>query len=358
MTKIVKIGKTPQYSSFLYNINKAIESGYLNLDTELTAHISEKIHGTNAGFNVHDGEYWFNGRNQVITIEKDNVGCVAENSKPERLSAWKKIIDDLCVLNNIDTKENIVTIYFEWAGNGIMKRTCFGNEFDRKVSIIFPYFKITPLDEEQSAYWKSTNGMQNPPVDIYNITKIPNACYTFKFTPRTVQELKDFIENLIRKNEESSPVGNFFGVKDGILEGYVAHIMSGKTLLRFKLKGNKHKHGKVRKRKTTKSAEDIQSVMDIHVFVDENCNKAFLEQMFVEYFKLYSYNPIEPSMKHTGNFIKHCLNDLYTEYRVDIIQRGIEWRKYNGAISKKVVAFLKDAIVEYSESKLNNMENK
>ena len=74
--------------------------------------------------------------------------------------------------------------------------------------------------------------------------------------------------------------------------------------------------------------------------------------MYTEYFGLLTSSPIEPTMRYTGDFIKHCIKDLFTEYESDIISSGIEWKKYNGALSRKIVLFLKDAILKRSEELL------
>jgi len=172
MKRLIKFPSIDQFRTVVKNVKWSAQ--YVGYDEEIKEQVfdlcakmpvinaiaSEKIHGTNGSvcYSLPDG-LWVQSKENIIIPEKDNAGCAfhaMQNFEP-----WMEIITILAEEYNIDLWKNIITVYFEWCGSGIMKNTAVQG-LD-KMAMIFRYFKVSPIEpviaddgQEKSAYWLET----------------------------------------------------------------------------------------------------------------------------------------------------------------------------------------------------------
>jgi len=141
----------------------------MNRDAEMPTvsfHGTVKLHGSNAGIAMDkDDNIWYQGRKQIITIEKDNAGCAFfMESKKDIL---KEMLLDIKSKNNF--KNETIIIFGEWCGGNIQKGVAI-NGLD-KMFMIFAVKVITD-DEDQSNYYLERDKWshcKSPENRIYNI---------------------------------------------------------------------------------------------------------------------------------------------------------------------------------------------
>jgi tRNA-binding EMAP/Myf-like protein len=106
----------------LYNLRRSLEA--VGETPKITYRAKIKLDGTNGGIQIFpDGRVAVQSRSQIITPENDNLG----------FAAW--------VSQNIDFFAHLAsaehaTIFGEWCGKGIQKRTAV-SECDRKIFAVF-----------------------------------------------------------------------------------------------------------------------------------------------------------------------------------------------------------------------------
>jgi hypothetical protein len=211
------------------------------------AFATEKTHGTNASccFSEPDG-FWVQSRTSIITVDNDNAQCAMHAMKNQ--SAWTEIIKDLAKEHNIDLNTNIITVFYEFCGQGIQKRTAV--EGLEKMAIIFKYFRVSPVEpsdaddtiEPAGTLWLETRAagvpVQNPEGRIWNVQTFPTYDFVLDFNdPRAALEyMDDIVKNKI---ELSSPVGEYFGVTGNVGEGIVVTFSFKDKTYTFKVKGER-----------------------------------------------------------------------------------------------------------------------
>ena len=287
---------------------------------KLEAVATEKIHGTNASvcFSEPDG-FWVQKRKSICTPEEDNAGCAF--AAMQRKNEWISIIKDLADEYNINLDENIITVYYEWAGGNIQKNSACSN-LD-KMAIIFAHFKVSPLepDEKIKSKWLPTV-IQDAPVDcgekgIYNILTFPTYKLEIDFSNPLMSQNK-MIELVEKTIEPNSPVGKSLGVDGNIGEGVVFTFEFKNSLYRFKVKGEKHSASKVKTLEPVDEAE-LQKKQEIAQKVTPAWR---LEQMFDEVND--TINGCQPDIKNLGKFIKMVMQDIIKEDSDIIADAGFE----------------------------------
>lgn len=318
------------------------------------AFATEKIHGTNASvcFSEPDG-FWVQSRTSIITADDDNAQCA--RSAMQNKSAWVDIIKDLAKEHNIDLSANIITVYYEWCGQGIQKNTAVqGLE---KMSIIFKYFRVSPVEyqepddtvepsdaddtvEPAGTLWLETRvdgkPVQNPEARIWNVQTFPTYDFVLDFSdPRAALEyMDDIVKNKI---EESSPVGEYFGVTGAIGEGMVVTFtFKGKTYT-FKVKGSRHVG-------TKKQVDPVDSEkMDAVQQVAHAVTPAWrLEQMFA--LANDTINGAVPDIRNIGMYLKLVNADILKEESDVIAEAGLIPKDIYPAVAKIAREFYKDAL--------------
>ena len=307
----------------------------------IVAQGTEKIHGTNGSvcYSIPDG-FWVQSKNNIITPEKDNSACAffAEQNK----EAWMEIIETLAEEWSIDLNKNIITVFFEWAGGNIQKKSALtGLE---KGAMIFQHFKVSPIEpitdvngQEVSAVWRETEvefiptgqdfWIENRDANIYNIMNFPTVQVEIDFEHPQMSQ-NNMIE-MVEKLEESSPVGERFGIKGNIGEGLVFTFEYKGSLHRFKVKGEKHANSKV---KTLKPVDEAKEQVKID-FANSACAAVRLEQAWQTTFGIENEKS-KPTIALTGTFLRAVITDVMKEEQDIMAEKGLEPKDVNGMISK------------------------
>lgn len=284
---------------------------------------SEKIHGTNAAvcYSNPDG-FWVQSRKNIINSEKDNAGCafVAEQNQ----ESWMEIIKNLAEQHDIDLDNNIISVFFEWAGGNIQKNSaCSGMD---KLAIIFQHFKVSPLEpqtgddgKELSAYWLETKVedalcegeigigfVDRPFSNIYNIMNFTTWEFDVDFSAPMLSQNK-FIDLVLKTVEPDSPLAKQMGISGNIGEGVVCTLSYKGDVHKFKVKGEKHSASKVKTLKPVDNEKE-QAKIDVAKKVTPAWR---LEQMYNELFDVI--NGGKGDIRKMGDFLKAVNKDILKE---------------------------------------------
>ena len=350
---------------------------------------TEKIHGTNAAvcFSNPDG-FWVQSRKNIITPEKDNAAC-AFNAMQNEVE-WRYIMNELVKEHNINLDTHIISVFFEWAGGNIQKKSALtGLE---KRAMIFQHFKVSPIEPEiastlgwlsesgwqenfifedkdyklvgseadkfvvlngdkkeiwenrsitvlsPDAVWKETSipitfgdvndaWVDNKEANIYNIMKFPTVEVEIDFEHPQMSQNK--MLEMVDKIEESSTVGEAFGIKENIGEGFVFTFEYKGNIHRFKVKGEKHANSKV---KTLKPVDEAKEQVKID-FANYACAAVRLEQAWQTTFGIENEKS-KPTIGLTGTFLRAVITDVMKEEQDIMAEKGLEPKDVNGMISK------------------------
>lgn len=292
-----------------------------------------KLHGTNAGISYHPNVgIWAQSRENIITTKKDNAGFAwfVEANTDLFLGLFKQVIDK----EGIDPNNNYITIYGEWAGQGIQGKVGISNI--PKSLFIFGV-KISPIDSptdsesvvdgvKSTAYWVDSDYLESPENKIYNITKFKTFEVQVDFNaPQLAQNL--FVE-ITDSVEQQCPVSKELGF-EGIGEGVVWSTNYKGNVYRFKVKGEKHAGAS--RVKTLKPVDDDK----INLIID-TANKVTpvwrLEQMLEKTFDFMNGGVIDRAKM--GDFIRLVVNDVFKEDSDIIMEAGLEPKDINKNISE------------------------
>jgi len=372
--RFIGMGSIEQFSTVIKNVKRTAQ--FVSYDEEtkevtvnreakmptIIATGSEKIHGTNAAvcYSEVDG-FWVQSRKNIIDTEKDNAGCAF--AAYANMAEWMKIIEDLAMGYNIDLDKNIISVFFEWSGGNVQKKSALTG-LDKR-AMIFQYFKVSPIEPqlandgtETSAKWVETsienfmshNGahnrmfLSNEEKNIFNIMNFPKVEVTIDFNEPLMSQNKMIA--LVKEKELDSPVGNAFGIKDNILEGYVFTFEYNGEINRFKVKGEEHSKGSG-KVKTLKPVDEEGEMKKIKFVTDIACTESRLQQMFTEIVhSVHNGDEQEMTMKDMGPFLSLVVKDVIKEHTDEMIAQGLEPKPLNGKISEVSRAFFKSKLVE------------
>ena len=316
---ISTIQRTAQFVRYDTETNQVITDPTAKLPV-ITAIGTEKIHGTNAAvcYSKPDG-FWVQSRENIITPQQDNAACAfhAYNNQCE----WIDIIENLAEEYDINLNNKIISVYYEWAGAGIQKKSAV-SDLD-KMAFIFRHFKVSPLEpsESEHAIWLETKigdrWIDNQAARIFNISNFPTYEIEIDFNQPLLSQNKmiDLVEKVI---EPQSPVGVRFGMESNIGEGIVVSFEYKNGIHQFKVKGLAHSNSKVKTLKRVDN-EKIQHVQDI---AQQVCPAWRLEQMFDQIKN--SLNDAVPTTVNTGAFIKAVNQDIIKEESDIIAAAGLE----------------------------------
>lgn len=337
------IVKNVIHSARFFSHDPITDITVLNMNATLPvikAVATEKIHGTNASVSYSDEDgFWVQSRNNIITVDKDNAGCAfaAMNNK----DAWMDIIRALASFNKIDLEKHIITVYFEWCGGNIQKKSAVSGL--EKLAIIFPHFRVSPVNPEleDAAYWLETKSYNSAPANgIRNILEFP--CYNVEIDFNKPEIAQNYLVKLVEETiEPNSPVGKAFGIDGNIGEGVVVTFWYKDTLHTFKVKGDRHANSKVKKLEPVDS-ERLQKVQDV---AQKTVPSWRLEQMFAE--ANDTLNGGEPTIKNIGTFIKLLKNDILKE-EIDLIaESGFEPKEVFNVTSKIATNWYKEYLGKF-----------
>lgn len=292
---------------------------------------SVKLHGTNAAVSYNEvGGLWAQSRENIITVEKDNAGFAFFVDSNRAM--FIKLIAEVLIKNNLDAKENTVTIYGEWCGGNIQKGVGITNL--PKSFFIFGV-KVSPIvaDEEaklKPAYWVDYDYLRSPDNKIFNILDYPTWEIDIDFNmPQLVQNK---LSELTLAVEEECPVAKAFGFS-GIGEGIVWSTELNGVVYRFKCKGELHA-GKS-KVITLKPVDDVKIMKTIEI--SEKVTPTWrLAQMLEQSCDLLNGGTLDRS--NLGKFIKLVMADVVKEDVDILLEAGLEPKdigKYVSEIAKR-----------------------
>lgn len=277
-----------------------------------------KLHGTNAAVCYNDvSGMWFQSKENIITPQNDNAGFAFFGTQNN--DTFLSIIKSL----NIDTNKNTVTVYGEWAGKGIQKGVGI-SEIEKSFFIIG--IKVTPFNEEESAFW----------LEDYKLVLSDNRIFDIRGF-KTFEIEIDFENALFSQNkmvdwvmevENECPVAKEFGIS-GIGEGIVFSIKFKDSILRWKMKGDKHA-GKS-KVKVAKKVDDVRLQLIIDI-VNQVTPEWRLAQMYDQTFD--TLNGGKGSIEKMGDYIRSVINDIIKEDSDIISDAGLIPKDVNANISK------------------------
>lgn len=306
----------------------------------ISVNATEKIHGTNAAvcFSNPDG-FWVQSKVNVLTPEKDNAGCAfyANSNNVE----WFNIICLLAAEHDIDLNENIISVYYEWCGGGIQKKSAV-THLDKR-AIIFQHFKVSPVEPDTSikSKWYETkigeNWVDCKENDIFNICNFNTYEFDIDFSNplMSVNYMKDLVENTIEVN---SPVGQQFGIDGNIGEGMVISFIYKGVKQSFKVKGEKHSKTKVK----TLTPVDEAKLQLRQEIAQKVCPAWRLEQMFDE--ANDTMNSGEPIIENIPIFMKLLKSDIIKEECDIIVSAGMEPKDILPAVSKISAMWYKEQL--------------
>ena len=321
MKRMVKFPSIEQFRNIIKNVQHSAQYvGYDDVTNTpimnrgakmpvITAIATEKLHGSHMGicYSNPDG-FWVQSRENIITPEQDNAAC-AFNAMQNK-DAWMEIINALANEHNVDLNTQIITVYAEWCGGSIQKKSAVtGLE---KMAVLFNNFKVSPLEpsETESAVWFETKigetWVEKPQNRIFNICNFPTYEIEIDFNQPLMSQNKmvELVEKIIEPN---SPVGRQFGIEKNTGEGIVCSFKFKDSLYQFKVKGSEHSNTKV---KTLKPVDDVklQKIQDIAQQVTPAWR---LEQMFA--LANDTINGGTAKIENMGTFLKFVNQDILKE---------------------------------------------
>lgn len=338
MTQIKKVIKYPSTGQFRNVVKSVLErNSFTGLDENgkaiydpsvkkpvLTAKGTVKLHGTNAGVsysNTHG--MWAQSKEQIITIESDNAGFAffAHANEEFFVRSLKAFADD----HDVDLDTHSITVYGEWAGEGIQKGTGINNH--PKSLFVFGVKVSKPGDETFKSYWINAEDFaRNPEKNVYNIYDFETYEVEIDFSRPDLAQNK-MIE-IMQEVEKECPVARELS-HAGIGEGNVWTVEFKGGVYRFKIKGEKHA-GKS-KVKTLKPV-DSEKLNKIHEIVNKVTPAWRLDQMVTESCDLNNGGHIDRSK--LGDYLRMVIKDVMKEEMDIISEAGLEPKDINKYISQ------------------------
>ena len=279
----------------------------------LTYEGTVKLHGTNAAVGRLSGEdgsitYWFQSRENIINLEKDNSGFARH---------FQHLIELGHLFSTLSGKE--IVIFGEWCGGNIQPNVAL-----TKLSKRFVVFGVLA-----DGVWQGksvVSKVKHESIGVYNIYDY--ACETIEIDFNRPEIAQNKLSELTIKVEQSCPVAKAFGV-DGIGEGIVWKCVTEgweSPDFYFKVKGEKHSASKVK----TLAAVDVELVANQREFaektVTENRCRQGIDKLRESGKKL--------DRTSVGDFIKWVVADVEKEESDTAKASGLDIKKTSGELTK------------------------
>jgi len=340
MKKFIKYNDIVQFRNICKTINDT--SKYIGQDENdepvfdyniknpvINAIGSEKIHGSCGSICYNNGDFWIQSRNNIITIEKDNSGCALAAEKNK--AVWIDIIHQLAVSYNIDTNKNIISVFYEWCGGNIQRKSAISG-LDKR-AIIFQHFKVSPINQiDDNSYWLETKvgseWISSNDNNIFNVMNFPTYEIEIDFENPLLYQNK-MIE-MVLELEKNSPIGEEMGKKGNVGEGIVFTFEYKDTIFKWKTKGEEHSKGSGKK-KTLKPVDNNYEQKKIDFVNNIACTESRLEQTYNETFD--TINGGKGDIKKTGDYLRNVIKDVIKEESDILIELEISPKDINRKIS-------------------------
>lgn len=300
----------------LYTLRRSLE--LVGEAPKITYRAKIKLDGTNGGIQIFtDGKVAVQSRSQIISPENDNLG----------FSNW--VNQNIDFFARLASSEHI-TIFGEWCGKGIQKRTAI-SEVDRKIFAVFAVQfggvdgKIAKLEIRPD---KIAEFLPKHP-DIF-VLPFYGEPFVLDFGSRAqLESVVDTINQAVDTVEKVDPwVKETFGI-EGIGEGLVLFPESGELAERlsyaellFKAKGEKHQAVKT-KLPVQIDPEVAQSIDD---FVNLFVTPARLEQAVT------AVGCDRFEMAKIGTFLQWFVADVQKESVAELEAAQLSWKEVNKAV--------------------------
>lgn len=330
-----------KHSSSFVGLDENSEPIYENLRPKpiLRFQGTVKIHGTLGAicYSSQSGLYT-QSRKNVLSIEKDNIGFCS--FVHVRKIICRGIIKNISDRFEIDTNDNIITLFGEFFGGSIQKGV--GVNGLEKSFAIFD-IKITPIDENEESHWLNMDDVLGSVLNnelgshnIYFINQFPVFEIEINFNKPEMYQNKLIDYTMIV--EENCPVAQQLREDNNIRDEQASTIGEGIVFkgeykgerLSFKLKGQKHTSTKIKKLPVVDEAKE-----NLKNEVVNKITPAFrLEQGIQETFD--TLNGGEIDRKNMGDFIRWVMKDIIKEDLDIVADVGLCMKDINSKISKVV----------------------
>jgi len=274
-----------------------------------------KLHGTNSGVRIVDGQRIPQSRTRDISVGSDNAGFAAFIAGlPDEV--WDCFPDD-CVM------------FGEWCGQGIQKGVAI-NQLP-KMWVLF--------DEYANDLHEETGGLSSEQVEFLNehqiffIKQFKQFEVTIDFSrPELAQEK---IIEFTKAVGDQCPVGNRFGV-EGIGEGIVfrpvfsSYARDSGTW--FKSKDPRHSSSRVK----TIAAVDVEKMNSVTEFVETTVTQNRLEQGI----QVLKESGKQIDRSTTGDYLRWLVTDILDEEAAMLGKSGLCAKDVGKGISNKGREFL------------------
>lgn len=302
----------------LYNLRRSLEA--VGETPKITYRAKIKLDGTNAGIQIFtDGRVAVQSRSQIISTENDNLG----------FAAW--VSQNIDFFAQLASSEH-ATIFGEWCGKGIQKRTAV-SEIDRKIFAVFAVQfggldgKLAKLEIRPD---KIADFLPKHP-DIFVLPFYGEPVVLDFGDRQQLESAVDILNQAVDTVEKLDPwVKETFGI-EGIGEGLVMFPESGEIVERlsyaellFKAKGEKHQAVKT-KQPVQIDPEVAQSIDD---FVNLFVTPARLEQGVTEVCSG------KFDMTQLGTFLQWFNADVEKESAAELDAAQLTWKDVNKAVMK------------------------
>lgn len=271
-----------------------------------------KIHGTNAGISMLNGELYPQKRSSIVT--EGHFGF------PEYVFAYaeefKALFSD--VFGEMQP-DQIYTIFAEWSGPGVQKGVGISNIPEKSCFLL-----ATSISRWVEGKWEKEwlqlldrDSLIYPP-RCYSIYQFPTYAIEIDFNmPQLAQNRLIEITNAV---EAQCPVAAQLGV-EGVGEGVVWTTTYKGNQYRFKVKGEKHSNTKV---KTLAEVDDakLEKIQDAVMYL---VAPARLEQALFE--------TQAKEKKDTPEVLRWIANDIIKEESGTLVRNGLEWKDVARSVS-------------------------
>jgi hypothetical protein len=281
---------------------------------------SEKIHGTNMAVCFDGDEWWIQGRNRCVSIEKDQDGMCLQNTK--NIDYWKELKSMLVIKYGIDTTKNLICFDAEWAGGNIQRGNSAVSNVP-KAAYLFDMARIRNKETGEVVHL-STQNLSMPSQGIYNLYDFNPYYIVIDFNNPEAAEIE--LERLVKEIEENSPVARYFDKRENVGEGIVFTSWDNDRITKFKIKGLKHGgKPKVKTPKVQRSSEEQQRLYEL---ADEITPIWRIDQ------GIDAVNA--QSITDMGKVIKWVTQDILAEEQPLITTSEFEWKDLHRAVVAKI----------------------
>ena len=308
-----------------------------------------KLHGTNSGIGYRkDFGHWFQSRNNVLTLVKDNVGFAQYMDGKAEQFFRDFVLPHSPAIREAYNQGQTIVIYGEWCGGNIQKNVAIHG-----LPRMFVIFKVKVIEhveatastgeaeggeaeaegkEEKIGRWlepKDWSDIQWHEKLIYNIYDFPTYEIEIDFaSPESVQNKLVAITEAV---ERQCPVGAYFnqsGIGEGVVWTEWEQTHGG---LRFKVKGEEHSVSRVK----TLAPVDTEKLASIQEFVDYACT----ENRMLQGLDYLREQQLSIEMKNLGTYLKWLINDILKEEKDTLAASNIEPKDINSKVSGKAKTF-------------------